>query len=61
MAELSVLNLDGTNRNIKDASSVHSVSVNGVSQMVSNNTVNLDVATNLITEEQWTSIQALLT
>lgn len=36
------------------------ISVNGVAQSISNKAVNLDVASNLITEDQWTQIQALL-
>jgi tRNA uridine 5-carbamoylmethylation protein Kti12 len=39
---------------------IDSISVNGVAQTISNKAVNLDVASNLITEEQWTQIQALL-
>jgi len=39
---------------------IDSISVNGVAQTISNKSVNLDVASNLITEEQWTQIQALL-
>ena len=39
---------------------VDSVSVNGTAQTVSGGAVDLDVASNLITETQWTSIQALL-
>ena len=43
MDSISVLNLDGTNRNVKDAGSVHTVSINGTSQTVSGNHVDLDV------------------
>lgn len=39
---------------------VTSIAVNGVSQTITAGAVNLDVASNLITEEQWTSIQAIL-
>jgi hypothetical protein len=39
---------------------IDSISVNGVAQTISNKAVNLDVASNLITEDQWTQIQALL-
>lgn len=46
--------------NLKAEGSIDSISVNGVAQTVSNKAVNLDVASNLITEEQWTQIQALL-
>jgi len=60
MPDLSVLNLDGTDRNIKDSSAVRTVSCNGISQPVSSGAVNIDVASNLVPEEQWTQIQALL-
>lgn len=62
MADVSVLNFHdgGGNRNVKDSKSVHNIKVNGVTQTVSSNTVDLDIATNLITEEQWTSIQSIL-
>lgn len=62
MADVSVLNFNdgGGNRNVKDTKSIHSISVNGVPQTVSSNAVNLDIATNLITEQQWTSIQSIL-
>jgi len=43
-----------------EVNKINSISVNGVAQTVSNKAVNLDVASNLITEEQWTQIQALL-
>lgn len=43
-----------------EANKIDSISVNGVAQTISNKAVNLDVASNLITEEQWTQIQALL-
>lgn len=39
---------------------VTSIAVNGVSQTITAGDVNLDVASNLITEAQWTSIQAIL-
>lgn len=39
---------------------IDSISVNGVAQTISNKAVNLDVASNLITEDQWTQIQELL-
>lgn len=60
MADVSVLNFGGTagTRNIKDASAVRSISVNGVSQTISSGAVNLDVATNLIPETQWTTLQS---
>lgn len=51
---------DNVNRLIKDSESVHSIQVNGVAQSVSGNAVNLDVATNLITEAQWTTIKNTL-
>lgn len=43
-----------------EVNKINSISVNGVAQSISNKAVNLDVASNLITEEQWTQIQALL-
>lgn len=43
-----------------EVNNINSISVNGVAQTVSNKSVDLDVASNLITEEQWTQIQALL-
>lgn len=60
MADVSVLNFGGTagTRNIKDASAVRSISVNGVSQTITSGAVNLDVATNLIPETQWTTLQS---
>lgn len=51
--------LDGIESNA-EVNKINSISVNGVSQTISNKAVNLDVASNLITEEQWTQIQALL-
>ena len=39
---------------------VNSIAVNGVAQTITAGAVNLDVATNLITEAQWTSIQSIL-
>lgn len=39
---------------------IESISVNGVAQTISNKSVNLDVASNLITEEQWTTIETIL-
>lgn len=39
---------------------VNSVKCNGVTQSISSGAVNIDVASNLVTEEQWTQIQALL-
>lgn len=46
--------------NLKAEESINSISVNGVSQTISNKAVNLDVASNLITEDQWEQIEALL-
>lgn len=43
-----------------EVNKIDSISVNGVAQTISNKAVNLDVASNLITEDQWTQIQALL-
>lgn len=59
MADLTVLNLDGTNRNIKDSRAVHSVKVNGVSQTVSSNSVDLDIESNLIKNSTWTTLSEL--
>lgn len=39
---------------------VNSIAVNGVAQTISQGAVDLDVASNLITEAQWTSIQSIL-
>lgn len=43
-----------------EVNKIDSISVNGVAQSISNKAVDLDVASNLITEDQWTQIQALL-
>lgn len=43
-----------------EVNKIDSISVNGVAQTISNKAVDLDVASNLITETQWTAIQALL-
>jgi hypothetical protein len=45
---------------VVDVEAVDSVAVNGVSQTIAGGAVDLDVANNLITEAQWTQIQALL-
>lgn len=45
---------------VVDVEAVDSVAVNGVSQTIAGGAVDLDVANNLITEAQWTAIQALL-
>ena len=60
--KLDITDVNGTivTPNLKDGGSIDSISVNGVAQTISNKAVNLDVASNLITEEQWTQIQALL-
>ena len=42
------------------SSGINSISVNGVSQTITNHAVNLDVASNLITEAQWTLISNTL-
>lgn len=42
------------------SSKVDSISVNGVSQTITSGATDLDIASNLITEAQWTEIQALL-
>lgn len=55
---------DGIVRKIKDASGssggITSVSFNGVAQTVSSGSVDIDGASNLITEAQWTQIQSIL-
>ena len=43
MDSISVLNLTGTDAKVKDADSVHTISINGTSQTVSNNHADLDV------------------
>ena len=60
--KLDITDVNGTivTPNLKDGGSIDSISVNGVAQTISNKAVNLDVASNLITEDQWTQIQALL-
>lgn len=60
--KLDITTKEGTfvTPNLKAEGSINSISVNGVAQTISNKAVNLDVASNLITEEQWTQIQALL-
>ena len=42
-----------------DTNSVASISINGVAQTISNRAVDLDVASNLITEAQWTQLQTI--
>jgi hypothetical protein len=44
----------------KVEASASSISVNGVAQTITSGAVDLDVATNLITEAQWTQIQSIL-
>lgn len=39
---------------------VTSIAVNGVAQTISSGAVDLDVASNLITDAQWASIQTIL-
>ena len=55
---------DGVVRTIKDpnagAGSISSVSYNGVSQTASSGSVDIDGASNLITEAQWTQILTIL-
>lgn len=51
---------DGTGDHpVFDSDSIHSISVNGVSQTVSGNAVDLNIKDNLITDAQWSTIQAL--
>lgn len=61
MSDISVLNFGdgGGDRNIKDASAIRTVKVNGVSQTISNSEVDIDVANNLITDAQWTALATL--
>lgn len=40
---------------------VNNISVNGVAQTISGGAVDLDVASNLITDDQWATIEAALT
>ena len=40
-------------------SGISDISVNGVAQTVTNHAVNIDVASNLITEAQWTQLQTI--
>ena len=46
--------------NANQSGGVTSIAVNGVNQSITQGAVDLDVASNLITETQWTAIQALL-
>lgn len=46
--------------NTNQSGGVTSIAVNGVNQTITQGAVDLDVASNLITETQWTAIQALL-
>ncbi len=38
---------------------INTISVNGVSQSIENHAVDLDIVNNLITDTQWTAIQAI--
>jgi hypothetical protein len=60
--KLDITTKEGTfvTPNLKAEGSINSISVNGVAQTVINKAVNLDVASNLITEDQWEQIQVLL-
>ena len=40
-------------------SGISDISVNGVAQTITNHAVDLDVASNLITEAQWTQLQTI--
>lgn len=57
-APLKTINFDdGTGDHpVLDSDSIHSIKVNGVSQTVSGNAVDLNIKDNLITDAQWTSI-----
>lgn len=59
---VNILNFsDGTGDHpVEDSNSIHNIKVNGVSQTVSENAVDLNIADNLITEAQWTSIESIL-
>lgn len=46
--------------NTNSSGGVNSIAVNGVAQTITQGAVDLDVASNLITEAQWTSIQSIL-
>lgn len=46
--------------NTNPSGGVDSIAVNGVAQTITQGAVDLDVASNLITEAQWTSIQSIL-
>lgn len=46
--------------NTNSSRGVDSIAVNGVAQTITQGAVDLDVASNLITEAQWTSIQSIL-
>ena len=61
MSDISVLNFGdgGGDRNIKDAHAIRTVKVNGASQTISNSSVDLDIASNLITDAQWTALGTL--
>ena len=39
-----------------DGDSIHNIKVNGVSQTISGNAVDLNIKDNLITDAQWTSM-----
>lgn len=57
--KLAEIDVSGTKSDIY----MPAVKINGVEQSIdtTNNEIDLDVATNLITEDQWTAIQSLLT
>ena len=54
--ELAEAGIDGTKTKIY----MPGVKVNGVGQSIADNELDLDVASNLITEEQWSSISEIL-
>lgn len=54
--ELAKIDVSGTETEIY----MPSVKVNGVAQSVASNELDLDVANNLITEEQWAQIDAVI-
>lgn len=44
---------------VQDAEAIHSIKVNGATQSVSNNAVDLDIYNNMFTDTNWTAISAL--
>ena len=61
IADGQTLAWDAANSMWVNVTPLNSVSVNGVQQTITNGAVGLDVASNLITEAQWTQIGNILT